>query len=194
MLAERKKDSSPRRLHAALSFSRDSPSLPSHPPFPCPAFSCVSFAHVVQHGEQTGFAIKRILSRNVRDQREDLTYNAQTGSRSFHFSLSCALSFSLPPSFSRPHPRHRRLFLRSSNAAPPFAFSTISFVRDIPSSRPSSRSMTPSERDVRKKGRLKQLRVVRKVQVRSLPTISPDETFTKKIKKTERGEKGELTR
>lgn len=98
MLAERKKDSSPRRLHAALSFSRDSPSLPSHPPFPCPAFSCVSFAHVVQHGEQTGFAIKRILSRNVRDQREDLTYNAQTGSRSFHFSLSCALSFSLPPS------------------------------------------------------------------------------------------------
>lgn len=103
MLAERKKDSSPRRLHAALSFSRDSPSLPSHPPFPCPAFSCVSFAHVVQHGEQTGFAIKRILSRNVRDQREDLTYNAQTGSRSFHFSLSRVLflSPSLPPSPAR---------------------------------------------------------------------------------------------
>lgn len=84
---ERKKDSSPRRLYAALSFSRGSPSHPSRPPFPCPAFSCELARRA--HGEQTGFAIKRISYLEMRGtQREDLTYNAQTGSRSFHFSFT----------------------------------------------------------------------------------------------------------
>lgn len=51
---------------AALSFSRDSLSLSRSlflPALPCPAFSCELACRI--HGEQTGFAIKRILSRNV---------------------------------------------------------------------------------------------------------------------------------
>lgn len=96
---ERNKDFSPRRLPAALSFFRDSPSLrPSLPSFPFRVRLSAVSSLVVYVGEQTGFAIKRILSRNARDQREDLTYNAQTGSLGLSTSRSVfSFSFLLPP-------------------------------------------------------------------------------------------------
>lgn len=61
---ERKKDSSPRRLHA-----RPFPFPAALPPFPRPAFSCELSSSCTRRA-QTGFAIKRILSRNVRDHSE----------------------------------------------------------------------------------------------------------------------------
>lgn len=92
MLAERKKEGF-------------LPTQVTRSPFLFPRFSLSSFPPSLSvsgcelarraHGQQTGFAIKRILSRNVRDQRKDLTYNAQTGFRSFHFSLR--VLFLLPP-------------------------------------------------------------------------------------------------
>lgn len=65
---ERRRLSLPTRaLYAALSFSRDSPSPPILALPRRPAFSR---ARPLANGEQTGFAIKRIPSRNARDQRE----------------------------------------------------------------------------------------------------------------------------
>lgn len=151
---ERKKDFS-RRLHAALSFSRDSPSVPFRPPFPCPAFSCKLARRV--HGEQTGFAIKRILSWNVQDQWEDLTYSTQTGSRSFHFSLR--VLFLLSPPARIPRPVISSFYSCSSLFLPSPFVQSLSWERyALPLAR------WPEWKERRKKG-LQQLRVVRKVRL-----------------------------
>lgn len=65
------------------------------PPFPCPAFSCAMSPLAAQHRGANRIRNKtnNLLSRNARDQREDLTYSAQTGS----LVLSTCLSpFALP--------------------------------------------------------------------------------------------------
>lgn len=98
---ERKKDFSPHASSTRSPFlSRDSLSLPSRPPFSCPAFSstCLLARLSVVHTRGTNRIRNKTnpISKCAGPTRGS-NQHGQTGSRSFYFSAPCSLSPGSPP-------------------------------------------------------------------------------------------------
>lgn len=120
------------------------PSLPPFLPFPCPAFSC-ELARRVRRGANRIRNKTNPISKCAGPARGSNIQRSNWISRSFHFSLR--VLFLLPPPARARRRRRHPGYLLTFLVAPPFAFRTISFVRDSP----FLSLVDPSERDVERR-------------------------------------------